>query len=133
MARGIPQYRFDSGGGGQREERLNRFFVEPNGKPKKLICLNCTAIIIPCDAAIDLGAGHTGWYTNPGGYRFYLGCFSRAPGCRADGPESNVNSWFPGYRWTPAFCTTCAAHLGWRFRSSIDQFYGLILTRLVDT
>lgn len=34
-----------------------------------------------------------------------------------NGPSSSQYSWFPGYRWTTAVCSVCAAHVGWRYGS----------------
>jgi cereblon len=30
-------------------------------------------------------------------------------------PETK-ESWFPGYSWQIAFCSTCSEHLGWKFQ-----------------
>lgn len=32
------------------------------------------------------------------------------------GGEETRESWFPGYSWTIAYCRTCMAHLGWKFK-----------------
>lgn len=39
-------------------------------------------------------------------------------------------TWFPGYAWRLALCAKCGLHLGWHYRSSGDDFFGLILNRL---
>ena len=63
------------------------------------------------------------------------------------GGEETKDSWFPGYSWTIACCSTCVAHLGWHFKfvaggaSSINKgphaFWGLsessITTEQVST
>jgi len=67
---------------------------------------------------------------NPGGFTFRIGCFVAAPGCKHVGQTSAAFSWFPGWTWQIAICSSCHAHVGWIFRCGGDQFHGLITSAL---
>ena len=44
-------------------------------------------------------------------------------------PEQSMDSWYPGYSWSILVCTGCgdAMHIGWKFSSPVDSFYGIIV------
>merc|ERR1711871_35152 len=44
-------------------------------------------------------------------------------------PKEAIDSWFPGYSWSILVCTGCGEpmHIGWKFTSPTDHFYGLIV------
>ena len=67
---------------------------------------------------------------NPLGIEYEFSCFSSAPGCRTVGGETDEHTWFAGYQWRIALCGQCRTHLGWRFRSPDNEFFGLIVARL---
>ena len=74
-------------------------------------------------------------FTNPHGLRFEVLTLGVVRNVTLVGPPTAEFSWFAGYAWSIASCTTCRAHLGWRF-DAVDggepgQFYGLIRTSLV--
>lgn len=69
-------------------------------------------------------------FANPAGLLYCIGCFGEAPGCVPHGEETDEFTWFPGYAWQLALCSGCGSHLGWRYWSEGDSFYGLILDRL---
>ena len=74
---------------------------------------------------------HEHTFRNPYGYSFHVLCFSRAPGCRPEGPASREASWFPDTAWRLALCDACQIHLGWYYEG-VESFLGLIATRLVQ-
>jgi hypothetical protein len=97
-----------------------------------LACAACRAGITTTAARIDISGSHEHHFTNPDGYRFHIGCFSRAPGCKGNGAFTAEFTWFLGYSWQLESCGRCGAFLGWRYRSAEHRFHGLILTRLVE-
>jgi hypothetical protein len=97
-----------------------------------LACAACQAGITIAAARIVVGGSQEHHFTNPDGYEFHIGCFSRAPGCRGSGEFSAEFTWFPGYSWQVEGCARCGAFLGWRYRSAEHRFHGLILPRLVE-
>ena len=96
----------------------------------KLYCFLCSNVITSTSECISVEGSHEHIFTNPHGYRFYIGCFRNAPGCIQEGIDTDDFSWFSGYSWKYALCANCHQHLGWIYHSS-DQFYGLIFDRLV--
>ncbi len=99
---------------------------------RHLACAACRAGVTTTAARIEVGGSHEHHFTNPDGYRFHIGCFSKAPGCRGSGAFSTEFTWFPGYSWQMEGCGRCGAFLGWRYRSAEHRFHGLILARLVE-
>ena len=95
-----------------------------------LLCIGCRGAITSKREAIEIAGAHCHTCTNPHGFTYTIGCFTQAPGTRAEGPKISADSWFLGYRWQLALCGGCQLHLGWRF-SGPDAFYGLILNRLL--
>lgn len=97
-----------------------------------LRCAFCGEPITTAAAAIAVGGRTRHARVNPAGIRYEIGCFATAPGAAARGERSTFWSWFPGYSWQVACCTGCGTHIGWRFRSADDAFFGLILDHLVE-
>ena len=104
----------------------------PNREPdKRLCCKMCGHAITHDKDRIERSGAHTHSFTNPNGLRFHIGCFVGVNGCVEIGESTNEYTWFPGYAWRIALCTSCHKHLGWKFRSDhSDVFHGLILSRL---
>jgi hypothetical protein len=48
------------------------------------------------------------------------------------GIKTDEFTWFAGYTWQIGVCRKCLSHLGWRFQSMGDYFFGLILDRLTE-
>ena len=96
-----------------------------------LLCCRCRAPITDASARVEVSGQNEHYFANPHGYDFHIGCFAVAPGCIAHGPATGEFTWFPGHAWQLAACTACTLHLGWRFRSPRQDFFGLILDRLV--
>ncbi len=98
----------------------------------KLYCFLCGNAITSTSERISVDGAHEHSFTNPHGYSFHIGCFRNAPGCIQEGIVTDDFSWFKGYSWRYALCADCQQHLGWIYDSQ-DQFYGLILDRLIST
>jgi hypothetical protein len=122
---------FDPESDKRRERRLERFFQRKPEKARRLHCSGCRAVITREDERTRIDGGHEFSFTNPHGYLFHIGCFRQVPGCESIGDGNFAHAWFPGYAWTVAVCGNCRQHVGWYFRSEHDEFYGLILKRLM--
>jgi uncharacterized C2H2 Zn-finger protein len=99
-------------------------------KRKFLRCTECHYVITRKSDRIQINEQHQHVFANPHGYVFHIGCFAQAPGCVIASEETSYFSWFPGYAWQIALCGQCLTLLGWAFRSSESQFFGLILDKL---
>jgi len=99
---------------------------------KSLLCRACGHIISNEGERIAVNDSHFHTCMNPSDIVFEIGCFRRAPGCSQVGPAVAEHTWFTGYRWQIAVCSSCGEHLGWLFRDG-DEFYGLITTRLINS
>jgi hypothetical protein len=100
-----------------------------------LVCAACAHPITRADARIAVDGAHEHTEVNPTGWVYRFGCFTDAPGCRADGVPSKQATWFAGHWWYRQACAGCGEHLGWLFFSDApdsESFYGLILDRLVE-
>lgn len=128
-----PGHYFDAQNEKQRKRQIRAALAEREKSRGHLKCAACGALVTYRESGILMRGMHAHWFTNPSGYSFYVGCFENAPGCGHIGPETEEQSWFPGYAWTIALCANCKVHLGWRFRSPESGFYGLILNRLVSS
>jgi len=98
----------------------------------KLVCFKCGYPITSEDQRIEIIGSHAHTFANPSGIVFHIGCFARAPGTVTTREESADFTWFAGYAWSLCGCSLCGEHLGWRFRSEENIFFGLILDRLVE-
>jgi len=97
-----------------------------------LLCAFCHHLITSNRDRTTVNDQHRHQCTNPAGITFRIGCFRRAPGCRATGLPTTEHTWFPGHAWQIALCAGCHSHLGWRFVASDGSgFFGLILAHLV--
>ncbi len=98
---------------------------------KFFLCKICRNSITPYETKINIDGHHRHTFVNPAGIEYSIGCFSSADGCYETGIPTGEYTWFPGYRWSYALCSKCRNHLGWRYNSSGNSFYGLILENLV--
>jgi hypothetical protein len=94
-------------------------------------CASCSHEITTERARIAVDGAHSHTFVNPQAIEFRIACFREAPGCIGWGEESTYWSWFKGYAWRVALCSSCAAHLGWSYRGGTSGFYGLIADRIV--
>ena len=109
---------------GEREEQAE--------EEENLYCFICGRPITQTRQRISVAGAHRHTFTNPAGYRFEIGCFREAPGCGQAGDYSDFYSWFDGYAWRYAMCSSCRVHLGWVYQGE-DTFYGLVLDRLLSS
>lgn len=123
---------FDPQGNFKRERSAASGIAEEPKKEKRLFCAVCKHPITHQDERIDVHGGHEHTCTNPYGFTYTIGCFREAAGCVAFGAATSAHSWFRGYAWQVALCASCRHHLGWRFTSPGDSFYGLIVGRLTS-
>jgi hypothetical protein len=104
---------------------------DDSGAP--LRCAACGAAITDRRSAISVGESHEHTFVNPAGIIYRVRCFSAAPGCSEKGTFTAELSWFPGFGWRYAFCSSCEEHLGWVYRSAGgESFFGLIAEKLVE-
>ena len=90
-----------------------------------LFCVYCKSRIVKQNEAIIIDSSHDHFFTNPSGIKYHVRCFSNADNIAAIGSPTEENSWFKGFGWTIANCI-CGMHLGWKFSSGGEVFYGLV-------
>lgn len=110
---------------GEQDEGLHR-------KKPNLLCRACSNPITSRDERVELAGAHNHTFANPGGHIFIIGCFRAAGGCISASAETMDFTWFESYAWSMVACRVCMEHLGWRYRSEKDMFYGLILDKLIE-
>jgi hypothetical protein len=126
----LPLY-FDTERAGKREKRVRSTVADQPKQEARLLCAACRQLVTYPIHRITLNGSHEHCCTNPQGVSYRIGCFRQASGCSAMGEAFIEFTWFPGYAWRVGVCAGCQAHLGWRFETAGDHFYGLILDRLV--
>ena len=99
---------------------------------KGLVCRKCRAHVTENRHAVAINGNHLHTFFNPAGIVFEIRCFSQARGCVVHGEATGEFSWFAGYVWRYALCGNCLAHLGWKYESRENSFFGLIKDKLVD-
>jgi hypothetical protein len=105
--------------------------LEAESEETGVLCRHCRHRITGGSWAISVNGAHHHVFANPHGLVFDILCYSRADGCHATQESSDEFTWFPGYRWHIALCRVCAGHLGWKFVSREDLFYGLAAEYLI--
>jgi hypothetical protein len=102
------------------------------GGGSKLVCARCGLQITTPAARIAVGGKIEHTFVNPHAIMFHITCFASAPGCVASGPSSTDFTWFPGHSWQIQLCGSCKTHLGWRFASPEQSFFGLVTDKLIE-
>ncbi|MFH0974740.1 MAG: cereblon family protein [Spirochaetota bacterium] len=97
-----------------------------------ILCKYCNYAITSPKHIIRIEGEHNHTFKNPYGSIFNIGCFSSAEGCLNHGDFTTEHTWFKGFGWCYASCTSCYIHLGWYFKSHETSFYGLILNKLIE-
>jgi len=120
---------FDSASVNQKKQDSESLL---KSKDDGLRCANCKSVITHGENIISVHGSHEHTFTNPLEITFHIGCFSDAAGCICTGEETLDHTWFPEFAWRTVTCFNCKYHLGWRFSSPEQQFYGLILSRLTS-
>lgn len=113
-----------------RENEICESIDERSKHSDWLYCATCRNKITHITESVNQLGNQSHTFTNPHGYSFHIGCFRYAPGCSANGEETDEYSWFPGHTWRIALCGRCTSHLGWKFYNPGNEFYGLILNQL---
>lgn len=82
-------------------------------------CKTCkTAIAKRSDMLVMSSEGPLGAYVNPHGCVHEILTLNKANGLALYGRAETEYSWFPGYAWTVASCSTCETHMGWLFTAT---------------
>jgi hypothetical protein len=127
----LPLY-FDPERDRKREKRVRATVADQPKREPRLLCAACQQLVTYPIQRITMNGQHEHACTNPQGMTFHIGCFREASGCTTVGEATPEFTWFAGFAWRVALCAQCRTHLGWRFDSASDHFYGLILSRLLS-
>lgn len=107
--------------------------TEERRERRILVCRQCRQGITDPSSRIQMQGAHRHVFFNPHGIVFEIGCFSQAYGCAMTGSPTMEFTWFEGYAWRIAVCSSCFTHLGWQYLSgSGGSFFGLILSQLEE-
>jgi hypothetical protein len=107
--------------------------IDERSEPERddrIRCAQCTQVVTAGALAVERGGAHEHTFRNPAGYSWTIRCFRDAQGCTSAGPLTAEASWFAGYQWSHALCSTCGRHLGWWFVGSGPSFVALIARRI---
>ena len=130
----VPQLAFHRSGSDPQHVPLPERFDGDVRAARAILCAHCLSRISHEEARIEVAGAHAHRFTNPAGYRYDIVCLREAPGCIVDGEPTLEATWFPGFAWSYALCSTaaggCGAHLGWRYDGAA-RFFGRIRGRLV--
>jgi hypothetical protein len=97
------------------------------------LCKNCKNPIALQKDALKLYGDFVHNFSNPSGIAFEITCFSKSRGVFTHGEYTREFSWFPDYAWCYSHCKNCSIHLGWKFNSGSDKFFGFILDKLIQS
>ena len=97
-----------------------------------ILCRACRNEVTSIDTKISVNSSHIHTFSNPEGIVYEIGCFSLARGCINVGNPTIAFTWFPGFSWNFALCAQCLVHLGWKYQSPGEAFFGLILENIVE-
>ncbi|KAF8046539.1 hypothetical protein N665_3635s0003 [Sinapis alba] len=82
-------------------------------------CKHCQSVIARrSDMLVMSSDGPLGAYVNPHGYVHEIMTFYKTNDIAVSGRSVKEDSWFPGYAWTIANCSTCETQLGWLFTAT---------------
>ena len=123
---------FDETGRSPADELADQEQIDDVDPGRVLCCARCKTRITTHAARVSVAGAHRHSFTNPGGFPFHIGCFSRVWNCAPVGGVTMDDTWFAGYAWQILSCGFCGEHMGWSYSSSSERFYGLILARLVE-
>lgn len=111
-------------------EKLEEKLADEGGS---ILCRQCSHVVTNESQRITVEGAHQHTFANPHGFVYQIGCFRSAIGCGYTGSLTAEWSWFKGFRWRVAVCSSCLIQLGWLFvASSGESFNGLILNRLIS-
>jgi len=112
---------------------LQQLLNEDDGERSQsfVFCAACSHVLSHRKNAININGSHQHFCTNPHGIDFNVRCYSDALGCAISGQPTAADSWFAGFSWRFATCSSCDTHLGWLFENNAtNHFYGLIRERI---
>lgn len=118
---------------GDIEEVIDEQIASGEEEERAILCAQCGHEVTSERHKIAVDGGFEHSFANPAGVVYHIGCFGEAPGCGPTGRESGEFTWFEGYTWQVAVCRGCMTHLGWKYQSERDSFFGLILPRLQES
>ncbi|KZV42018.1 hypothetical protein F511_14332 [Dorcoceras hygrometricum] len=104
----------------------------------KIQCKSCQTLIgRRSDMLIMSSDGPLGAYANPHGFVHEVMTLFKTNGVGVAGPPVKEFSWFPGYAWSVAECTTCGTHMGWHFSATRKKmrprsFWGIRSSQILD-
>lgn len=108
-----------------------RYILSVLSKCKMLTCTQCSEVIGDTADIFSMSVeGPQGTFVNPGGYVHEMLTLGKASNLTYYGRPSTEHSWFPGYAWTIANCSSCHRHMGWKFTATKrklkpQKFYGV--------
>jgi hypothetical protein len=117
----------------EKDQQVKPKIDDDSDEKRALCCAECRHPITRQRDRTEKNGQHHHVFANPHGYMYQIGCFAQAPGCLTTGGETSYFSWFPGYTWQIAICGNCLTLLGWAFRGTDNQFFGLIVDKLVES
>lgn len=104
----------------------------PDDDDRWILCSLCQNHITKPKEKTSINNQHIYSFTNPQGITYDIKCYKTAPGCISFSQPTEQFTWFPGYAWEIIICSQCRMHLGWKYSSAKDNFYGLIYKRLIE-
>jgi hypothetical protein len=113
--------------------QVEEYDEQETEEEKAIVCAQCRHSITSTAQRIEINGMHQHTFFNPYGIIYEIGCFQSAQGCGHVGPTTDEFSWFPGYGWRIAVCSSCLTHLGWLYSApDKESFHGLILDHLLQ-
>lgn len=104
----------------------------------RIRCKTCEALIARrTDMLVMSNEGPLGAYVNPHGYVHEVMTLNKANGLVVIGYPVQEFSWFPGYAWSIAECSTCESQMGWLFTATNKKmkprsFWGIRSSQVSD-
>lgn len=98
---------------------------------KNILCAFCLFRITSDEFSFFVNSQHEYEFKNPANILFQIRLFSKADGCIDINSPSLQFTWFPNFAWNFALCLKCKSHLGWKYHSESNSFFGLISDRII--
>lgn len=101
-------------------------------------CKNCQIVVARrTDMLVMSNEGPLGAYVNFHGFVHEVMTLQKANGLALIGSPQKEYSWFPGYAWTIATCSTCETQLGWLYTATNKKlkpksFWGIRSSKVAD-
>ncbi len=103
---------------------------------RPILCRRCRQEVSDRSLLFSMGdAGVRRVFSNPYGLLLEIVTVLDARGLTLVSLPTTEFTWFPGYAWEVAMCSTCGVQLGWRFlavaASEPERFFGLLTSAIV--